>query len=289
MFDSYTETILIFAGINIVLAYSQYATLSAGLISLGQGGFMAIGAYTATAATLFYNLPFPVALLLSGLVAGAMGVVVGFPALRIKGIYLALLTLGFGEMVRVFFLNFEPLGASAGIVGISPLTELWMIYLIAAFWIYFFWRVAYSRIGRAFIAVGGDEGAAEMLGVNLTKLKLLAFALGAFIAGVGGALYAHYALFIESDNFGFDRSIEIFIFVVFGGMETIWGPLAGAFILTVLPEFFRAIQEWRLVFYGCILIVMMILRPDGLIGRETFRLSSWRIRKRSNDILSSDP
>lgn len=270
---------LIFAGINIILAYSQYATLSAGLISLGQGGFMAIGAYIATAATLFYGLPFPLALLLAGLVAGAMGVVVGFPGLRIKGIYLALLTLGFGEMIRVFFLNYEPMGASAGIVGIRPLTRLWTVYLTAAFLIYLFWRMAYSRLGRAIVAIRGDEGAAEILGVNLTRLKLSAFALGAFVAGIGGGLYAHYALFIESDNFGFERSIEIFIFVVFGGMETVWGPLAGAFILTVLPEFFRAIQDWRLVFYGCVLIAMMILRPDGLIGRETFRISAWRIKK----------
>lgn len=248
---------------------------------------MAIGAYVATAATLYYNLPFFMALLLSGLVAGAMGIVVGFPALRIKGIYLALLTLGFGEMVRVFFLNCETLGASAGIVGIRPLTKLWIICLIAAFLIYFFWRLAYSRIGRAITAVSVDEGGAEIMGVNLTRLKLLAFALGAFIAGVGGALYAHYALFIESDSFGFERSIEIFIFVVFGGIENIWGPLVGALILTVMPEFFRAIQEWRLVFYGCLLIGMMIIRPDGLIGRETFSLKLWKIKKHSPDITSS--
>lgn len=285
--DKYTETVLIFAGINIILAYSQYATFSAGLISLCQGGFMAIGAYTATAATLFYHMPFPIALLLAGLVAGVMGVVVGFPALRIKGIYLALLTLGFGEMIRVFFLNYEPLGASAGIVGIRPLTKLWMIYLIAAFLIYFFWRLAHSRLGRAIVAIRGDEWAAEIMGVNLTRLKLAAFALGAFIAGVGGGLYAHYALFIESDSFGFERSIEVFIFVVFGGMETVWGPLAGAFILTVLPEFFRAIQDWRLVFYGCVLIAMMIIRPDGLIGPETFRISSWRMKRDSSKTTQS--
>ena len=267
MIDQYTESVLIFLGINTVLALSLALPVSAGLLSLGQGGFMAIGAYASAALTTWYGVPFPLALAAGALLAAIAGVVVGFPALRIKGVYLLILTMGFGEIVRIFFLNFEPTGAASGLGGIPQATTPLGVAIAVAVLLLFFLQLRRSRIGRAIEALREDELAAELMGVGLTRLKLAVFAVGALIAGVGGALYAHYALFIDSAQFGFHRSAEIFIIVLFGGMGSFWGAVAGAVAVTLLPEILRVIQEWRMTFFGTLLVAMMIWRPWGLIGR----------------------
>jgi branched-chain amino acid transport system permease protein len=264
--DQYTESVLIFVGINIVLAFSLYLPVSAGLLSLGQGGFMAIGAYASALATTKLGWPFLAALLLGGVTAGLAGVLVGFPALRIRGVYLIILTMGFGEIVRIFFLNFEPTGGASGFGGIAPLTSLPLVGVVVAALVVFFLQVERSRIGRALEAVRQDELAAEVTGINLTRVKLSAFALGAVFAGLGGGLYAHHALFIDAAQFGFFRSGEIFITVLLGGMGSFWGALLGALVVTILPEALRGLQEWRMTIFGSLLVVMMIVRPWGLVG-----------------------
>jgi branched-chain amino acid transport system permease protein len=273
LFDSYTESILINMGINMILALSLYLPLSTGQLSIGQAGFMAVGAYTAAGLTTFQGAPFYPSILAGGIMAALVAFLVGFPALRLKGLYLALMTFGFGEIVRVFFLNFEPLGGARGIVGISFDTQLWHVYAVIAIVAVFLYRLSHSRMGRAFEAIKEDELAAESMGVNPTWAKLCAFAAGGFIAGIGGGLYAHYIQFIQADTFGFDRAVDILMFAVLGGMDVFYGPLLGAAILTLLPEYLRVIQEWRIEFYGVIMILVMIFRPQGILGKDTL---SWR-------------
>jgi branched-chain amino acid transport system permease protein len=265
--DQYTESVLIFLGINIVLALSLALPVSAGLLSLGQGGFMAIGAYVSAVLTVWWGVPFAAALAAGGLAAAVAGLAVGFPALRIKGVYLLILTMGFGEIVRIFFLNFEPTGAASGFGGIRQSTTLGGVAITVVALLLFFLQVRRSRMGRAAEALREDELAAEVMGIDVTRLKLAVFSLGALMAGVGGALYAHYALFIDSAQFGFHRSAEIFVIVLLGGMGSFWGAVAGAIAVTLLPEALRVIQEWRMTFFGTLLVAMMIWRPWGLIGR----------------------
>jgi branched-chain amino acid transport system permease protein len=270
--DQYAESVLIFLGINIVLALSLALPVSAGLLSLGQGGFMAIGAYVSAMLTVWWSVPFAAALAAGGLVAALAGLAVGFPALRIKGVYLLILTMGFGEIVRIFFLNFEPTGAASGFGGIRQSTTLGGVAVTVVLLLLFFLQVRRSRMGRAAEALREDELAAEVMGIDVTRLKLAAFSLGALMAGVGGALYAHYALFIDSAQFGFHRSAEIFIIVLLGGMGSFWGAVAGAVAVTLLPEVLRPIQAWRMTFFGTLLVAMMIWRPWGLIGRPRARV-----------------
>jgi branched-chain amino acid transport system permease protein len=264
MFEGYWASVSIFFGINILMAFSLYVPMTAGLISLGQGGFMAIGAYTSVVLTKS-GLPFWLGTAVGGLMAAASGIIVGIPAIRIRGIYLLILTLGFGEIVRVFFLNFSYTGGANGLAGIVPYTNVvWVgsacvvIGLVA-------WRLRYSRIGRAMIAVHGDETAAQAMGVDVVRVKLVAFALGAFIAGLAGAFYAHYTLFIDSAQFGFLRSADAFLFIVLGGIANPVGPLVGAAVATLTPEIFRFLQDWRMTFFGALLIAAALWRPDGLV------------------------
>ncbi|MSQ71105.1 MAG: branched-chain amino acid ABC transporter permease [Betaproteobacteria bacterium] len=263
---SYYESVAIVLAINILLGISLYLPMAAGQISLGHGGFMAIGAYVCAYLASKAGVAFPLALLAGGLAAALSGLMVGFPALRIRGIYLIILTMGFGEIVRIFFLNFEPTGGPSGMTGIKPLTTLAGLVVSCALAILLAVQLRRSRVGRAMIAVHEDEGAAEAMGIHLVYIKLMSFAVGAFIAGIAGGFYAHYALFIEPAQFGFVRSAEAFLFVVLGGFSTVLGPIVGAAFVTLLPEFLRFIQEWRMTFFGALLVIAALWRPDGLIA-----------------------
>lgn len=268
MLDPYIESILIFSGINIILALSLYLPVSAGLLSLGQGGFMAIGAYVSGYITSVLGWPFAVALVAGGVSAGVIGLLVGLPSLRIKGVYLIIMTMGFGEIVRVFFLNFEPTGAASGMGGIPVHTTLPVVVAFVVLMLLMCFQIRGSRIGRALEAVREDELAAEVIGINLTRIKVAIFGLGAAVAGIGGGLFTHYATFIDPGQFGFHRSAEIFIMVVLGGMGNFLGATVGALTVTILPEVLRIgdMQEWRMTFFGILLVVIMIVRPLGLIG-----------------------
>lgn len=303
LLDGYTRSVLIFAGIHIIAAYSFYVPFKTGQVSLGQAGFMAVGAYAAGIMTQKFGLPFPLALLIGGAISAAIGVVVGFPALRIKGIYLLLLTLGFAEIVRVVILTWEYTGGAQGFQGIpyNKYTFEYVYGLIIVLTVVFA-RLERSSLGRTMDSIHEDETAAEVMGVDVVRVKLLAFGLGSFIAGLAGALFAHHTTYVDSVTFDILVSVEILMFVVVGGGSTYWGPVLGAAFLTLLPEFLRTLREWlelvpvawtdffpmnavydflyefldfenekRLIVYGVILIVMMILRPDGLLTRDGLR------------------
>jgi len=258
------------AGIWIIMALSFYLPFMTGQISLGQAGFMSIGAYGAAVCTVKFGVPYVPAVLIGGVCAGVVGFVLGLPALRIKGIYLLLLTLGFGEIVRVVLINVDYVGAAAGFPGI-PYQKYTLLYVygMVVILILFFNRLRKSRMGRAIQAVGSDEDAAEIIGVNITSTKLTAFSVGAFIAGIGGGIFAHYEEYIEPFMFDVMHAVEFIVFAIFGGIQIFWGPIFGAFVLTLIPEFLRVIQEWRMELFGALLIIMMIIRPQGVIGLDT--------------------
>jgi branched-chain amino acid transport system permease protein len=313
MLDGYTRSLLIFAGIHVIAAYSFYAPFKTGQVSLGQAGFMAVGAYASAVMTQKFGMPFAVALIFGGVVAGAIGVAVGFPALRIKGIYLLLLTLGFAEIVSVIALSWDYVGGAQGFRNITfnPYTLEYVVGVIVVLLV-FFARLERSSLGRAMDSIHQDETAAEVMGIDVVRIKLLAFGLGAVIAGLAGTLYAHHATYMDSTTFNIMLAVEILMFVVVGGGSTYWGPLLGAAALNAIPEFLRALREWlelvpvewtnfypvnqaydalhgfldfenakRLIAYGVILIVMMIFRPDGLLTRDSLRwlrLPGWKVR-----------
>jgi branched-chain amino acid transport system permease protein len=268
----YLFSVATVAGIYIIMALSFYLPFMTGQISLGQAGFMAVGAYASAVCTAKWGVPYVPAVLIGGVVAGIVGFILGLPALRIKGIYLLLLTLGFGEIVRVIFINLNYVGAAAGFPNI-PYQQHTLLYAYGTVFILiiFFHRLRKSRMGRAFQAIGNDEGAAEIIGVNITSAKLMAFSVGAFIAGIGGGIFAHFQEYIEPLMFGVMHAVEFIVFTVFGGIQIFWGPIFGAFVLTFIPEFFRVIQTWRMELYGVLLIVMMIIRPQGVIGLDTIQ------------------
>lgn len=303
LLDGYTRSLLIFGGINVIAAYSFYLPYKTGQVSLGQAGFMAIGAYTAAILTQKFGVPFALALIAGGLVTGVIGIAVGFPALRIKGIYLLLLTLGFGEIVSVIALSWDYVGGAQGFrqISFNPFTLEYVIGIIGVL-LLFFARLERSSLGRAMDSIHQDETAAEVMGIDVVRIKLLAFGLGAGLAGLAGGLYAHHATFMDSTTFNIMLSVEILVFVVVGGGSTYWGPLFGAIVLNAIPEILRALREWlelipvawtnfypmnraydflhgfldfenakRLIAYGVILILMMIFRPDGLLTRDSLR------------------
>jgi branched-chain amino acid transport system permease protein len=266
----YLISIATIAGINIIMAMSFYLPFMTGQVSLGQAGFMAIGAYGSAVCSVKWGIPYVPAVLMGGILAGIVGFLLGLPALRIKGIYLLLLTVGFGEIVRVVFINLEYTGAAAGFPGIPyQKYTLLHVYGMVVILIIFFSRLRRSRMGRAFQAIGSDETASEIIGVNITSAKLLAFSIGAFVAGIGGGIFAHYEEYIEPLMFDVMHSVLFLIFTIFGGVQIFWGPLFGAFVLTFIPEFLRSIQGWRMELYGALLILMMIVRPEGVVRLDT--------------------
>ena len=272
------EADLITIGINMIMGLSMFLPMTVGQLSFGQAGFMSIGAHIAVVLTLYAGLSFPVALLAAGLGSGLIGFLVGVPVLRLRGLLLALVTFAFAQVVEVFFLNFKPTGAAEGIRGIFPYTNLWYVYGCLVLLVIFLARLRRSRMGRAFEAVKLDETAAEATGINVTRAKLTAFAAGAFVAGVGGGLYAHHAVFIQYDNFDFKRGVDIAMYMVLGGMDVLYGPLLGAFIITYLSTALQFLADWRWEVWGTIVILVMIFRPQGILGRDTLNISRWRTK-----------
>src|SRR5206468_4509785 len=269
------EADLVTIGINMIMGLSMFLPMTVGQLSFGQAGFMSIGAHIAVVLTLYAGVSFPIALLVAGLGSSLAGFLVGVPVLRLRGLLLALVTFAFAQVVEVFFLNFKPTGAAEGIRGIFPYTNLWYVYGFVALLVIFLARLRHSRMGRAFEAVKLDETAAEAMGVNVTRAKLMAFATGAFVAGIGGGLYAHHAVFIQYDNFDFKRSVDIAMYMVLGGMDVFYGPLLGAFIITYLSTALQFLADWRWEVWGSIVILVMIFRPQGILGRDTLNVRRW--------------
>jgi branched-chain amino acid transport system permease protein len=276
--SSYFLDLFSAAGINILLALSVFCPMATGQLSIGNAGFMAIGAYVSAMLTVHLHLPLLPALATGGFLAGIIGLLVGFPALRIKGIFLAMVTLAFGEIVRNFFMNFltSLTGGAYGFRGIGnvPVSLTWIWGAVALFLIFFFFLTR-SRLGLCMIATHDDDTVSELMGINVVYLKVGSFGLGAFIAGVAGGLYAHYYLYIEPEFFNVWQSIHIVLYLIMGGMLTFWGAALGAAIFTFLPETLRFLQDWRGAFFGMIIIGLMIARPAGLLTREILRVDFW--------------
>jgi branched-chain amino acid transport system permease protein len=258
------NTVIFSVGVNAMLALSIYVTLSCGLLSLANAAFMGIGAYVASLITMQAGLPFPVALAAGGILPALVALVIGIPTLRLSGVYLAMATLGFGEVVRVVVLNMEITGGPMGLNGVPPITEWWHIVLLLGVTIYFLARVRRSKIGRAFEAIKEDEVAARLMGVNVAGYKLLAFVIGAAIAGVAGALNAHYTFTIGPNNYGFENAVDILTMAVFGGTSNLIGPMIGSTILSLLPEVLRHFKDFRLAANGLILILVVLYLPKGI-------------------------
>lgn len=306
--DPYYYTILIYCGINIILATSlNLINGYTGQFSLGHAGFMAIGGYLSIAVSAYFapffintfgqelfgsTISFIIVLLLGGIAAAIAGIIVGVPSLRLKGDYLAITTLGFAEIIRVIIQSLDIVGASQGFRGayifangfksadipadmsnvaytfypVPKYTNFFWTFTFVAIIIYFIHNLINSTYGRGFLAVKDDEVAAESMGVNTTKFKVTAFVSGAFFAGIAGALYGHFNLYLNPEDFNFLKSVEIVVMVILGGMGSMIGVIIAAVLLTILPEFLRGVAEYRMIIYALLLIIMMLLRPQGLFG-----------------------
>ncbi len=262
----------LFIGINIIMALGlNLISGVTGQLSLGHAAFMSIGAYSSAIATVNYHLPFLVGILIGGLVACFFGIIIGFPTLRLTGDYLAIATLGFAEIVRVQFTNMNITGGAIGFLGIKGYTTFPIVLVLAVITIFGMFWLENSRNGRAMLAVREDEIASVAVGINTTFYKIQAFAIGAFCAGVGGALFAHTTTFIQPTDFGFMKSVEILNMVVLGGLGSIPGAIIGAVVLTAAPEALRFMANYRMMVYGGLLVIMMIFRPYGLMGGINLR------------------
>jgi branched-chain amino acid transport system permease protein len=308
---AYYNRILVIMGINITMAVSlNIINGHAGQFSLGHAGFKAVGAYSSAFLTFYYFMPyieklgegtrswivqnalFVAAILVGGTMAAVAGYVVGLPSLRLRGDYLAIVTLGFGEIIRVMILNIEKIGAARGFSGIPKWSNFFWVYFFAGVTILISWRLVNSSVGRAFLAVREDEIAAEAMGVDTTRYKVKAFVIGSFLAGCAGALFAHYMMYLNPTMFMFVASFEVVAMVVLGGLGSISGSIVAAIILTFLPEGLRMAKEVlhttkdpRMVIYSIMLIVLMLTRPQGILGRREL----WEVLARRKDTIPEDP
>ena len=291
--NPYVLFILYDIGINIILAVSlNLINGYTGQFSLGHAGFMAVGAYTAAVISnqftgtnpIFCGTAFLAALLAGGLVAALAGLLVGLPTLRLRGDYLAIVTLGFGEIIRVIFQNMDRVGGARGLSVTHGWTNFFWTFGFAIVTIYVVTALVHSTYGRGFIAVRDDEVAAEAMGINTTKYKVTAFVVGAFFAGIAGGLYAHSKQFLTPGGFGFMTSITFVVMVILGGMGNTPGVVLAAALLTLLPEGLRAVAgiehlpgigtafplSWvgdaRMVIYSLLLIILMLARPQGIFS-----------------------
>lgn len=270
--NNYYLTVLTFMAINIILALGlNLITGVTGQLDLGHAAFMSIGAYTGALATMNLNLPFGIAIVLAGIMAAIIGALIGYPILRLTGDYFAIATLGFAEIVRVLFNGMEFTNGALGISGIPRKTNFSFAWTVAILIIVMMVWINNSRNGRAYMAIRDNEIAAESMGINVAFYKIQSFAVGSFVAGIGGALYAHQISFIKPDMFGFMKSIEILNMVVLGGLGSIPGTILGAVTLTLAPELLRFFSDYRNLFYGALLVTMMIFRPNGLLGGVNLR------------------
>ncbi|WP_415910071.1 branched-chain amino acid ABC transporter permease [Oleiharenicola sp. Vm1] len=278
--DPYYLDVAVGIGINIILAVSlNLVNGYTGQFSLGHAGFMSVGAYLSAAVTMLLGPKllgetggtawqqgglFFGALVAGGLSAAFAGLLVGMPSLRLKGDYLAIVTLGFGEIIRVVFQNCEPLGGALGLNGIPAYTTIFWVLAFAAVTIFTVYCLVHSTYGRGFLATHDDEIAAESVGLDTTRYKIVAFVVGAFFAGIAGGLYGHFKQTISANGFDFTKSIEIVVMVILGGMGNTLGVILAAVLLTLLPEVLRGFSDYRMIIYSLLLVVLMLVRPQGL-------------------------
>jgi branched-chain amino acid transport system permease protein len=268
--STYYAGLLAELGILLVGALSVYIILTTGQLSLGNAGFMGIGAYLTSFLTVELQWPLTAAIGAAALASGGIGVMVGFPALRLKGIYLAMATLGFGEMVRSFFVNFDRMGGSGGFHGMKHVS-LEYIWAWAGGVLFLVLVLERSRLWLEMRAVHDDETAAGLVGLNTTLTKVGAFGFGAAVAAVSGGLFAHQHVYIEPGNFGFERSIDFVLAVILGGSTVGAGAVIGSGLLVFLPEWLRFLADWRLAAFGFLLILVLLIRRQGILDRPLLR------------------
>ena len=284
----YFLQVLCLAGINITLAVSlNLINGFTGQFSIGHAGFMAIGAYSSAYFTVTFGDRFLkavgflpevgqngalllVGLSIAALLAAIAGFIVGIPSLRLRGDYLAIVTLGFGEIIRVFILNIDAVGGARGFSGIPRLANFFWIYFFAAATILVVYRIVRSSFGRTLIAIREDEIAAEAMGVHTTRAKVISFVVSSAMAGVAGGLFAHYLMYIHTNSFTFLKSFEIIIMIVIGGLGSISGSVLGAVLFIGLTEGLREFAQYRMILFSLLLIVIMIVRPQGILGHKEF-------------------
>lgn len=268
--NSFYVNTLFSIGINIILAVSLHLIIGiTGQFSIGHAGFLAVGAYASAIITMKLALPFPLALLVGGIAAAFAGLVIGIPTLRLRGDYLAIATLGFGEIMKIVFLNIDYVGGASGMT-VSHLTTWPWLMACVLITIVVIINFTNSTHGRACLSIRENEIAADAMGINTTYYKVMAFVIGAFFAGVAGALHAHNFYIIQPANFGFLKSFDILILVVLGGLGSMSGSVIAAILLTIISTFLSNYPEVRMLIYSLVLIVMMLFRPQGLMGTKEF-------------------
>ena len=273
LYSTYQSTIA-YVGLNALLALSVYATLSCGQLALSSAGFAAIGAYAAAILTLNFQVPFPLALLAAVLLPALVAVPLGLPVLRIRGVFLAIATVAFGEVVRLGLVNWDYVNGAQGLVAIPQKTSLWMIYLAVALALVLFWRLRGSRWGFALEAIREDEAAARTMGIHTTLYKLAMLVVGAALAGLAGALEAHFSFMVAPNGFAFGRVVDMLVYAVVGGTVAYHGPVLGAAFLTVLPEILREVAPLlgiepgplRALVNGVVLLLVILFLPNGIVS-----------------------
>ena len=301
----YILQVICLAGINIILAVSlNLINGFTGQFSIGHAGFMAIGAYASAFVTVTFGdrvraalsfLPMEarndvllvLALAVGAVLAAIAGFLVGVPSLRLRGDYLAIVTLGFGEIIRVFILNIDAVGGARGFSGIPKLANFFWIYLFAALTILIVYRVVRSSFGRTLVAIREDEIAAEAMGVDTTRSKVISFVVSSAMAGVGGGLFGHYLMYLHTNSFTFIKSIEIIIMIVIGGLGSITGSVLGAVLYITLTEGLREFAQYRMVLFSLLLVIIMIVRPQGILGHREF--ASFLTRRRRLPTVPTAP
>ncbi len=274
--SGYLEGVLVLLAINVILAYAAFLPIVAGQLNLGVAGFMATGAYLSAYLTNAHGWPPLPAVLLATLLTAALGLVVAFPILRTRGIYLALATFAFGQVVVAIILNLDVVGGASGYpirayIGFPAIAAAAVLVFVAIYCLF------HTRFGISVTAVSDDELVADQMGLSVRGLQTAAFTIGSAVAGLAGALHAHHFSYIEAQHFNVLLSIYIVLYVLLGGTQTIYGPLLGAAVFTLLPEVLRGSAQWRYVIFAVLILALMTWRPQGVVTRSLLRrLFEWR-------------
>ncbi|MEO7235268.1 MAG: branched-chain amino acid ABC transporter permease [Lapillicoccus sp.] len=276
--STFYEAVVVQVGINVLLALGYWIAVSTGKYSFGHAAFMALGAYGSSVLTLNLGWPLPLALVAGAVVAAIGGALVGWAALRLTMLYLAIITLVFSELLITLISQWDFVGGGSGLVGMTG-TSVPLVLGFVAVTVVYLVLLTRSRMGLAYEAIREDEQAAMGAGIKVTLVSVGAFATSAAVTGVAGGLAAHQQLIINPDLYGPQQSLFIILLCVFGGVQYFWGAAVGAIVLSLLPVYFSGLADWYQVIYGLLFVVLMILRPQGLIGSSTSTLVPWRRRR----------
>ncbi|BCZ49351.1 ABC transporter [Clostridium gelidum] len=275
--NSYYKGIITLALINIILAVSLNLIVGfTGQLCLGHAGFMSIGAYVSAVLTQKAGMPFIVSIFIAAIIACVFAALIGYPTLKLTGDYFAITTLAFCEIIRIIIMNIDLVGGARGFTGIPRETNFTLAFLFMVVTVIVIYNIIHSSQGRAMLSVRENEIAAESMGINAFKYKMIAFIIAAFFAGLAGGLYAHYMGYIQPASFDFNKSIDYLTFVVFGGMGSLSGSIIATIVLTFLPELLRGLGEFRMLIYPLALIILMIFRPQGLLGDKEVSLNIFK-------------